>query len=69
MADPEQQPPSKRFNVRELVDEAQREAFMRRRVYPNQVRAGRMSQDDASRRIDLMEAIASRLTRTAGVEL
>ena len=69
MAEPTQQPTtSARFCVRELVDEAQREAFMRRRVYPNQVRAGRMSQQDADRRIDLMEAIITRLTRTAGVE-
>ncbi len=59
---------SGRFGVRELIEEAQREAFMRRRVYPNQVRAGRMSQEDADRRIDLMEAIVTRLTRTAGVE-
>lgn len=55
------------FSVREMVEEAQREAFMRRRVYPNQVRAGRMTQADADRRIDVMEAIAARLTRTAGV--
>jgi len=53
---------SGRFGVPELM------AFMRRRVYPNQVRAGRMSQEDADRRIDLMEAIATRLTRTAGAE-
>lgn len=59
---------SGRFGVRELIKEAQREAFMRRRVYPNQVRAGRMSQEDADRRIDLMEAIVTRLTRTAGAE-
>ncbi|WP_323004738.1 MULTISPECIES: hypothetical protein [Pseudomonadota] len=59
---------SGRFGVRELIEEAQREAFMRRRVYPNQVRAGRLSQEDADRRIDLMEAIVTRLTRTAGVE-
>lgn len=57
---------AERFSVRELVDEAQREVFMRRRVYPNQVRAGRMSQQDADRRIDIMEAIITRLTRTAG---
>ena len=68
MTDPEQPTTSGRFSVRELVDEAQREAFMRRRVYPNQVRAGRMSQQDADRRIDMMEAIITRLTRTAGVE-
>ncbi len=57
---------SARFSVRELIEEAQREAFMRRRVYPNQVRAGRLSQKDADHRIDLMEAIITRLTRTAG---
>ena len=69
MADPAAQNlASGRFSVRELIEEAQREAFMRRRVYPNQVRAGRMSQEDADRRIDLMEAIVTRLTRTAGVE-
>lgn len=59
---------SRRYGVRELIEEAQREAFMRRRVYPNQVRAGRMSQEDAERRIDMMEAIVTRLTRTAGME-
>ena len=70
MAEPTQQPKtSTLFSVREMVQEAQREAFMRRRVYPNQVRAGRMSQQDADRRIDLMEAIITRLTRTAGVNL
>lgn len=69
MADPTaQNKASGRFGVRELIDEAKREAFMRRRVYPAQVRAGRMSQQDADRRIDMMEAIATRLSRTAGVE-
>jgi hypothetical protein len=69
MAEPtEQNKASGRFGVRELIEEAQREAFMRRRVYPNQVRSGRMSQQDADRRIDLMEAIVTRLSRTAGVE-
>jgi hypothetical protein len=53
MADPAQQNSvSGRFGVRVLIEEAQREAFIRRRVYPNQVRAGRMSQKDADRRID-----------------
>jgi len=69
MADPAQQNSvSGRFGVRELIEEAQREAFIRRRVYPNQVRAGRMSQKDADRRIDMMEAIVTRLSRTAGLE-
>lgn len=60
--------PSERFSVRELVAEAQREVFMRRRVFPNAVRAGRMSQEDADRRIDMMEAIITRLNRSAGME-
>jgi hypothetical protein len=51
--------------VRELIEEAHREARMRRQVYAKQVRAGRMEQREADRRIDLMEAIARRLTRTA----
>lgn len=55
------------FNVRELIEEARRESFMRRRVYPNQVRAGRMTQADADRKIDLMEAIIRRLSRTAHI--
>jgi hypothetical protein len=54
-----------RFPVRELIEEAHREARMRRQVYAKAVRAGRMAQRDADRRIDLMEAIARRLTRTA----
>lgn len=58
MADP-------RFTDRELIEEAQRESYMRRRVYPKQVAAGRLTQADADRRIDLMEAIATRLSRRA----
>jgi hypothetical protein len=58
---------SARFTVRELVDEAQREAFMRRRYFEKSVASGRMSRAEADRRIDLMEAIATRLLRTAHV--
>lgn len=54
-----------RFTTRELIEEATREARMRRHVYGKQVRAGRMDPKDADRKIDLMEAIARRLTRTA----
>ena len=57
--------PPPEFPVRDLIAEAQREARMRRQVYAKQVRAGRMDQRDADRKIDLMEAIARRLTRTA----
>jgi hypothetical protein len=58
---------SARFTVRELVDEAQREAFMRRRYFEKSVKSGRMSRAEADRRIDLMEAIATRLLKTAHV--
>lgn len=54
-----------RFTIRELIAEAQREAFLRRRVYAKRVRAGQMDPRDADRQIDLMEAIVRRLTRTA----
>lgn len=57
--------PQPGFTMRELIEEAQREGRMRRNVYARQVLAGRMSQGDADRRIDLMEAIARHLTRTA----
>ncbi len=53
--------------MKELIEEARRELAMRRRFYPKWVRAGRIKQQDADRRIDLMEAIVRRLTRTAGV--
>jgi hypothetical protein len=58
---------SKRFTIRQLVDEAQREAFMRRRYFEKSVAEGRMSRAEADRRIDMMEAIATRLLRTAHV--
>jgi hypothetical protein len=56
-----------RFTVRELIEEARREAGMRRHVYEKQIRAGRMSREQADRQIDLMEAIVRRLTRTAAL--
>ena len=65
MAAPELSRSAERFTQRELIEEAQREASMRRHVYAKQVRAGRMPQAEADRKIDLMEAIARRLTRTA----
>lgn len=58
---------AKRFTVRELVDEAQREAFLRRRLFVKLVTSGRMTRADADRKIDLMEAIATRLLQTAHV--
>ena len=55
-----------RFTVRKLIEEAQREVRMRRRVYEGLVRAGHMARADADLHIDMMEAIVRRLTRTAG---
>lgn len=57
--------PGDRFTTRELIEEATREARLRRQLYAKQVRAGRMDPRDADHRIDLMEAIVRRLTRTA----
>lgn len=65
MAAPAQKGLAPGFSVRELTEEAEREAFLRRRVYPGQVARGRMTQRDADREIDLMEAIATRLRATA----
>lgn len=54
-----------RFTLRELIDEAKREAAMRKSVYPRQIIAGRMTQAQADRRIGMMEAIARRLSDMA----
>ncbi len=58
---------SDQFDVKELIIEAQRELDMRRRLYPKWVRAGKIRDRDAQRRIDLMQGIVRRLTRTAGM--
>jgi hypothetical protein len=67
MVDPTPQTDPDRFTVRELIEEAQREVAMRRNLYEKQMRAGRMSREQAHRQIDLMEAIVRRLTRTAAL--
>jgi hypothetical protein len=54
-----------RFTLRELIDEAKREASMRRNVYAKQVIAGRMTQGQADRNIAMMDAIARRLSDLA----
>ena len=53
--------------VTALIAEAQRELDMRRQVYWSRVRAGKMRQDDADKRIALMAAIVKRLTVTAAL--
>ena len=50
-----------------LIAEAQRELDMRRQFYWSRVRAGRMRQDEADKRITLMQAIVKRLTVTAAL--
>ena len=53
--------------VTALIAEAQRELDLRRQFYWTRVRAGKMRQDEADRRIALMEAIVKRLTVTAAL--
>jgi hypothetical protein len=53
--------------VTALIAEAQRELDLRRQFYWTRVRAGNMRQDEADRRIALMEAIVKRLTVTAAL--
>ena len=53
--------------VTALIAEAQRELDMRRQVYWSGVRADKMRQADADRRIALMAAIVKRLTETAAL--
>ena len=53
--------------VTALIAEAQRELDLRRQYYWARVRAGKMLQADADRRIALMAAIVKRLTVTAAL--
>jgi hypothetical protein len=53
--------------VTALIAEAQRELDMRRQYYWSRVRAGKMRQADADKRIALMAAIVKRLTVTAAL--
>jgi hypothetical protein len=55
------------ITVKALIAEAQRELDLRRQFYWTRVRAGKMRQDEADRRIALMEAIVKRLTVTAAL--
>ena len=50
-----------------LIAEAQRELDMRRQHYWARVRAGKMRQADADKRIALMAAIVKRLTVTGAL--
>lgn len=59
--------PGDRFPIKDLITEAQRELDLRRQYYWARVRAGKMRQEDAERRIALMVAIVKRLTVTAAL--
>ena len=59
--------PSGAIPVTALIAAAQRELDMRRQFYWSRVRAGRMRQDEADKRITLMQAIVRRLTVTAAL--
>ena len=59
--------PTGSFSVTDLITEAQRELDLRRQFYWSRVRAGKMRQDEADKRIALMQAIVKRLTVTAAL--
>ena len=59
--------PSSPFPITALISEAQRELDLRRQFYWSRVRAGKMRQDEADKRIALMAAIVKRLTVTAAL--
>ena len=53
--------------VTALIAEAQRELDLRCQFYWSRVRAGKMRQDEADKRIALMQAIMKSLTVTAAL--
>jgi hypothetical protein len=57
------------FTLTELRECAEREIRLRRRVYPNRVDTGRMSQRDADRQIAMMEEIATKLRELEQADL
>jgi hypothetical protein len=57
-----------RFTIGELAREAEREVVIRETVFPSRVRAGRMGNEEAKRRVAMMREIARLLRAEAGVE-
>lgn len=49
------------YTIKEIVAELKRELAMRRRVFPDWVRSGRLKQVDSDQRIALMQAAIERL--------
>lgn len=68
MLTPNNRPPLRGYTMRDLQACAEREANMRRQVYPNRIMTGRMSQQLADREIDKMAAIAELLAELAARE-
>ena len=57
-----------RYPLDQLAQAADREVKMRKRVYPNRVMTGRMTDGFATTQIELMEDIAELLSDLAGEE-
>ncbi len=55
-----------KISIDDQIAEAQREVAMRRHVYARQVTVGRMNQQDADRKIALMEQIVQSLQKVKG---
>lgn len=66
MPDGKPLPREYQFTGAELAAEIGREIGMRRHVYENRVREGRMSKPDAARKIAMAEAIADILAKLPG---
>ena len=46
-----------KFSYRELCKEVEREVSLRKRIYPNRIQTGRLSNYAASKQIAMMQAI------------
>lgn len=55
------------WSAQDKLAELEREIAMRKRVYPREVQADRMTQDQADRRLSIMEAIAQDYRRPPAV--
>lgn len=55
-------------HLRAMLDEARREKATRERVYPKWIREGKIKEDEAHKRIDLMDDISQHLQRAIDFE-
>ena len=58
-----------KFSYYELRHEAEREVSLRKRVYPNRIETGRLSNYQASKQIAMMQAIAGILRELEKTEM